>query len=479
MNDSSTPMGGGQVLDIGRYARAARRQWLVVLAFAIMGGALGWWQFGSSEQRYEATAVVEVGPGLVDLTSSATDSTVDTVNVETEEQVAMSVRVAADAVARMPGALTVGQFQQRSEVAAPQDSSAMLMTFEGETPIQARDGAQAWADAYLDDRRSQLTGSLATSRENLLEREASLQRELSDAQDAVEAAVPGTTEAQSASTQVRTISRRIERMRGQLDGLDSMLVAPGSVLGQPQLPTVAAGLPRTAFVGAGFFVGLLLGLAIALLIERLTDRIRDGRDLQRVTNAPVWAVTPTASEDGDALDLAYDAVATRLLLAIRSSSLRSVVVTAAEVEATATAERVAARLRRLGQTVRVSTDVEDLLKPSDDERILVVGAPPVLADPRTAVLSAEADATLMVVRVKRTRARWLSSAISMLHSCDGSVSGIVMDRRPDRDSAVRSRSMSAVPATGRGPDVAATDDGVDSVAEGQSHVTSGSGKTKK
>jgi capsular polysaccharide biosynthesis protein len=477
MNDASAPTSGGQVLDIGRYARAARRQWLVVLVFAIAGGALGWWQFGTSEQRYEATAVVEVGPGLVDLTSDS-ESTVDSVSVETEEQVAMSVRVAADAVERVPGALTVGQFQGRSEVAAPQDSSALLMTFDGVTPTQARSGALAWAEAYLADRRAQLTSSLSTSRENLLEREAGLERELGDAQDALDASAPGTAEEQAANAQVRTISRRIERIRGQLDGLDSMLIAPGSVLGEPQLPTAAAGLPRTAFIGAGLFVGLILGLATAMLIERLTDRIRDGRDLQRVTNAPVWAVTPTSAEDDDVLDLAYDAVATRLLLAVRSSSLRSVVVTAAESEVTETAERVATRLRRLGQAVWVSTDVEDLLKPSNDDRILVVGAPPVLADPRTAVLAAEADATLMVVRVRRTRATWLAAAISMLHSCNGRVSGLVMDRRPDLDSAVKSSSMTAAPA-GRQSDAATSTDRVDDPAKQQSHVTSGSGRTKK
>lgn len=426
------PAIGGRMVDLGRYRRAAVRRWPWIVLLAILGGAAGGYLLPSA--KFESSAVIQVKNGLVDLTQ--TGATGGAPNMSTEQQVASSASVVGQALEGTPGGFSVSQFQARGTVSSPPDSTTLTLTFTGDTAEGAQEAAQAWADAYLNLRDIELGATLKGAAEQLSTSVDDLQDQLDAAQQRIINTTAGTVEARRAEASVRLLVGQLRSAQGKLRSLDSVVVDPGRIIGNPIRPAHPSGLTLPYAIAIGALTGALLGLVLALVAERFQQRIRDARDVSRGTAAPVWAVIE-ASHPG-AVARAYDALAARLLLAARHSGLHSVLITCVDKSALFAAVQLAQGVERLGHRVRITDDVEALLEPKPAtagtraldpdgmETFLIVGAPPLLVDPRTAVLSSEADVTLLVAEVRDTKVSQLERAEDLVEATGGRISGVLL-----------------------------------------------------
>lgn len=447
--DSTAAHDEGRMVDLGRYARAARRRWPEILLLGIVGGVAGYFLLPSP--TYQSSAVVQVASGLVSLAQGG--GATSGPNMSTEQQVAKSESVVAQALADTPGGLSVSQFQQQATVSSPPSSTTMTFTFTGPDAEAAQAGATAWAQAYLTSRERELSTVLDRNITQMQAQVRSLRERQRTTEARVAATTDGTIDRRQARNDLRSVNSQLRSAEGQLGSLNTLTIDAGSVITRPLLPRQPSGLtgPMGAVLGA--LAGLLAGLVLALGLERFSNRLRDARDLPRATSAPVWAtVRDSEADDGRA----YEAVAARLLLRVRHDGLRTVLVTSADRSVEEDVLRLATALERLGHPVEVTTDVAGLLAETEGapdgsasaDRLVVVAAPPVADDPRAAVLAAEADAVLLLAETGRSAVSELRTADELLSAAGAAVTGVLLRQVPRRRrrSAAKAASVATAAA---------------------------------
>jgi capsular polysaccharide biosynthesis protein len=434
------------MVDLSRYGRAAKRSWWLVALMAVLGAVAGGLLLTSSV--YESSAVVQVKDGLVDV--SVAEATSQAPNMSTEQEVARSASVVAEALPSIPGDLSVTQFLGRASVSSPPDSTTMTLTFTGSSADQAQVGAAEWAEAYLELRTRDLQRALDESTGQLEERLDRLVRQQGDAQAELLNAANGTPQFSQAQSALQSLERQESSTQLKLNSLSAVVLDPGDVIGEPIQPASPSGLSQLAAIVIGALAGMLVGLLLALVLERMRVWVRDERDLHRATRSPVWAVVPPNDPTGRIR--AYDAVGARLLLDARRNGLRRILVTGVDTSSEEAANHIAGALGRLGAPVVLTDRVEALLTGRNDgpqrqdegsESFVVVGGPSLLEDPRTAVMSSEADATLAVVETGITRVRDVERAEERLSASGSAMTGVLLVSRRSRRARRRETRASA------------------------------------
>ena len=99
---------------------------------------------------YTADAAVLVRPAISTIGSSDGE-----VNPDTESEVVQSTAVAQLAALRMVEHPRIGTMLANLSVDVPENTEILGILYSSPDPVSARDGARAFADAYLEFRRSQ------------------------------------------------------------------------------------------------------------------------------------------------------------------------------------------------------------------------------------------------------------------------------------------------------------------------------------
>ncbi len=268
--------GGSDLRDYSAFLRR-RRKWLALGVLLGLGAAVAFLLV--APRTYVSAARVNVESTVSE--GSSDDRTNSGINLDTEAQLVTSAAVIEEAADLMDTDATARNLASRVSVSIPANTTIMAISFSAPTAAEAQRGAQAFADAYLDN-RSQAGQDVVDSE---IER---LQGQIDEAaaqlrQIAVrlnnEEALGAAERAQLKARRTFYIGR-LTALNAELAPLSGTAVSAGSVINEAEEPRAPTD-PNPVLIGpSGVLAGLVLGLGIALLRERADDRIHDVGELE-------------------------------------------------------------------------------------------------------------------------------------------------------------------------------------------------------
>ena len=300
------------------------------------------------------------------------------VDMETETKVATSRGVAMLAAKKLGTTTALDTLLGTLSVSEVRTSAVLDFTYASLNRQRAQQGAQAFADAYLDYRRQQaLDDILASSR--------AIQQQLSLIQNRLNA-INNQVAVATDPSQKQDLVAQANLLNGQIALLEQNLVQlippdtlpVGELLQPANLPSAPSGPNTARNVALGLMMGLGLGITTAVLRERLDDRVRGRGDVEGSAEVPVLAVVPkskvgrkyklahrlvVAYAPNSPASVAYRKLRTAVLAAGVNGNPMSLMIASPEDDEgrTATAANLAAALALAGK--RVTLVSADLRKP--------------------------------------------------------------------------------------------------------------------
>lgn len=362
------------LIDFSQYAGViGRRKWLV-LAITLLGVLGGGVSAHLQPKSYTSTAQVSVNAVSSNVAGQSLDSS--QVNMATQVQIATSTVVAALARTQLKSTHSAQQLPSGLRVTAPSRASTLLFAYTATTPRGAQSAAQAFADAYLAQRRAQAKLIVGRVMQAVKDDLAAIDAKLAQTQLTLVTATRGTAPYESALALQTSLNQQAAPLRTRLIDLATLVIDPGSVIAPAALPTQPVGLPKSVYLAAGAVLGLVFGLLLAFLWDRRDDRLDRAADVESHLGLPLVAAIPgrrrtpltlIGSAVPEQLE-AYGALAARVEVVGRAGC-RVIVVTSPREDrvGAATGVNLAVALARSGRRVslvaadRKETTVQQLL----------------------------------------------------------------------------------------------------------------------
>ncbi|HET7929427.1 MAG TPA: polysaccharide biosynthesis tyrosine autokinase, partial [Actinomycetota bacterium] len=348
-----------------------RRKWSILLITALTTGSALFFSYRRTP-IYSSTAEVQVTP----LTASqilTTNPYWTLANMDNEIHVVQSAAVAGLANKTMGAEAGSGTLS----VQVPTNTQILQIGYSDADPQTARDGAQAYANAYLTYRTKVALNAYTQARQAIQTQIDQLRGDLQRAQAALEAAPAASSDATVAANEIDQISSQIAGLNTQVASLTAPDITPGTLIQPAEVPAVPYSPNHRQDAALGFVAGLVLGVGFAFLRERMDDRIHRRPELEAAVGAPVLAVVPkvkgwrrrsqtplvTTSASGSPAAEAYRSLRTNLQFISRDGSTRVISVTSPQAGEgkTTTVANLGATLARTGK--RVIAVSADLRKP--------------------------------------------------------------------------------------------------------------------
>lgn len=262
-----------------------RRPWIPVV-LALLAAVAGWLYADSRALTYTSSVQVLVRPLVGNPLSPDTGFSSQDVTsaMETEAEVVNSEAVATLAAPSLaqpwdPGSRTV-------KAVVPPNTQIIDISFTASQAGAARDGAQATAEAYLQNRAA-VAKQVQSERLKLLNKQAATaQKNLNRAVQASSSPTAGP----AADQQVQLLANQIVTIQNSISTLQASGGNPGAVVAHATLPE-SPNQPSSVLIAlAAGLVGLLLGAALAILLERRDTRVRSTD--RAVAGVPVLNAMP-------------------------------------------------------------------------------------------------------------------------------------------------------------------------------------------
>jgi capsular exopolysaccharide synthesis family protein len=349
-----------------------RRKWSILLIVTLTTGSALIFSYRRTP-IYSSTAEIQVTP----LTTASQILTANPywtqANMDNEIHVVQSTAVAVLADKAMRGRAGSGTLS----VEVPVNTQILQIGYSHPDPQTARDGAQAFANAYLTYRTRVAVDAYAQTRQAIQTQIDELRSNLEDAQRALEAAPAGSSDETVAANEVDQLSSQIAGLNAQVASLGAPDITPGTLIQPAEVPPSPSSPDHRQDGALGFVAGLVLGVGFAFLRERMDDRIHGRAQLEAAVGAPVLAVVPkvpgwrkraqtklvTTSVSGSPAAEAYRSLRTNLQFISRDGSMRVISVTSPQAGEgkTTTVANLATTLALTGK--RVMALSADLRKP--------------------------------------------------------------------------------------------------------------------
>jgi polysaccharide biosynthesis transport protein len=291
---SAEPAPSGSV-ELRDYLRVFRRQLALIVAITLLGAAAAAAYTFRRTPVYESNASVLVRA----ITTNAFDpgSRVDQqLNMFNQRQLAQSEPVAAIAAKSLGTTATPAQLLEHVRVDVPANSQILRIGYRDTVPLTAQRGADAFATAYLAFREADARAQAKASQTSIQRDVARLQKEASEAEQAISDPGADSNARQAAQARLTSINNRLQPLLAQLNGFLSLDFTPGTVIAPAALPDSPASPNSRLDVGIGLLVGLFLGVVLAFVRDRTDDRLRGREDLAERLDRPVLATVPPLSK---------------------------------------------------------------------------------------------------------------------------------------------------------------------------------------
>ncbi|WP_170140844.1 lipopolysaccharide biosynthesis protein [Allonocardiopsis opalescens] len=281
---------------LGDYAALLRRRWWIVAGGLAAGLAVAGTVFAVLPRAYTATSTVQV-----DAMATSTPATgpsagrAGEVNLDTEAQLVTSAEVGERAIAALGGGVGYPELREGTAVTVPPNSTVLEISYTAPTPERARDGAQALAESYLEQR-------LDVGERQVRSRIRALENEITDRTDDLDAwseraaeAAPGSADLLRAQTQLQVLGTDVAALRDQITPLATAELVPGRVITAARPPEAPSRPVPVLWLGGGLMTGLLAGLALAWWTDRRDRSVHRPQDVERRVGLPVLLDLPPGS----------------------------------------------------------------------------------------------------------------------------------------------------------------------------------------
>lgn len=272
--------------DITHYFGVLRGRWRPIIAGAATGLLAATGFLAITGSSYTATTDLNINVISTD-PFNAQRSASGLLDGVTEAQIAGSYVVAARAAETLANGFTPDDLRDGVDVSTISDATIMRISYTADSPDEARDAADALAEAYLAYRAAQARERLGGVIEQIEERLAGLREELTDANARAAASEPGTTEANQAASDRDLITIEIDSLLEEKNALDLINTSGGSVLNSASENSLVSGPRLAPALLGGLFGGLILGVIAAFVLDATNRRLSSVRDVERVTGGPV------------------------------------------------------------------------------------------------------------------------------------------------------------------------------------------------
>jgi len=275
------------------YAGVLRRRWPIVLVVTVICllGAVAY--VFVAPKSYTASATVFVSPTGADLSAagqgSSTKGSSGLVNLQTEAALVTSGTVTTIAQKKLHSPLTTYQLRKTVSVTVPTNSQVLTISCSASTAAGSAACAQAFAEAYLENRSATAASSLSSRMHSLQGKVSALQKTVSTLNTRI-SGLPSNSPARiSDQATARSDTDQLSALNQQLASLTSdstntsggHIVTAASPPGKPSSPDKSIALP------AGLIAGLLLGLIGAFVWDRRDTRLHSAQDVERLLGLPV------------------------------------------------------------------------------------------------------------------------------------------------------------------------------------------------
>jgi capsular polysaccharide biosynthesis protein len=269
--------------DLGHYLRPLQRQrkWLVI---AVVGGLLlGLVYTVISKPTYTAAARVNVAPPPVSLQQATANQTAGrttgTINMDTEAQILKSLPVATLAQQALKTSTGPNALLKRITVSVPANTTVLRIACAARSAGVARDCANAFANAYLANRKASETSGInkqITASNSVIAaaqvKEAFWAAKGVSAAKGTPAKITDFNRVSNAETTITNADTQLSTLNGELPAIAGNVV---SIAGLGVSSQTSRGIPPIT----GLILGLLIGLAIAYGRERFDRNVRHRDDL--------------------------------------------------------------------------------------------------------------------------------------------------------------------------------------------------------
>lgn len=240
-----------------------RRRALILLGALVLGVVFGAYAFTTAPEKFSATSRVQVKPLSMDPLQPTTDAEV--VDIITEQDLVRSDEVAGRVIEELGLDLDNRTLRRRVAVSSKEDSLVLEITYESNDATEAEEGANAFADAYLEMRRADAERDKRETLE-VTETRAEFTRTA-----LLAARAEGDSSAiQELQSQLNDLNRTANAIDA-IDPSDTGRVVQRAATPDPVLSKMALG--KSVGIVAVF---LGLGLGVALLVDR-SDSLGGGR----------------------------------------------------------------------------------------------------------------------------------------------------------------------------------------------------------
>ncbi|WP_059008782.1 hypothetical protein [Streptomyces specialis] len=271
--------------------RQLLRYRLLIICGILVGLAGGGWLGVSSNDTYIATSEITVRIPTADPLAETT--AVDRVVMGSERRTAVSnlvAQLAAEALG-VPTDRAKG-LKSGLQVTNPPNTEVLRFAYSADDPDVAAERANAFVDAYLQNRENDALASLQRTidsyeqqREPLLERRAELE-------DRLAVSLEGTTGYDRTIADLSGVNDEISDINANIAALQALDTSGGQVITEATPPGSPSGPGLPLLLGLGYLVGIGIGLLAAWVRLVFDPTVRSSGDVTRALRAPVLGVLP-------------------------------------------------------------------------------------------------------------------------------------------------------------------------------------------
>jgi succinoglycan biosynthesis transport protein ExoP len=276
-------------MSLGDYAAIIKRRWRVVVASALVFMVLGGLYTFKKGVTYTSNSSVVIRPILSD---PFADNRIEDVGADTQAKVLDSTVVATTVAKRLKLDKDPKNLVNRLTVDNPIGTLILNIGFAASTPERAQAGAQAFAEAYLDYRRTNAEETQKRTIAELTAQQATINRNVADASAAIATNPPGSDAATNAEARRSALISQLSDLETQAAATSSIDTKPGEIIRPADLPAPASKSSLITTIFATGVLGTLIGLGLALLRDRTDRGIRSRHDLIEASGREPLAEIP-------------------------------------------------------------------------------------------------------------------------------------------------------------------------------------------
>jgi capsular polysaccharide biosynthesis protein len=266
------------------YLGVLRRRWGIVLVLACLGILAAGAYITESHKVYTATATVNVTATGINQSQGgavAGGRTSNAVNLDTESQIVKSTSVATIAARALHSPLTPTALAGNVSVAVPANSSILQVSCQARSPQQAAACANAFADAYLQNRSSTAAATTDSELKTVRNQLSGLEKSTTRLNLQIQVLPVNSPQRASAESQLQSDSGQLRSLANQVASLSAQAAASsgGSIISKATPPATPSSPKKKIILPGGLVAGLFIGFIIAFAWDRRDKRIKDARNL--------------------------------------------------------------------------------------------------------------------------------------------------------------------------------------------------------